>query len=410
MINLCNFFPSAIFCQLHNITTFNSLKVGNQIWMEENLNLVSFRNGNIIKKAKSIKEWRVADKNNTPAWCYAEFKNSNSHLGKLYNIFAVNDIRGLAPIGWSIPTDYDWDELVSFVGDEIKGGIKLKSLPLFIDGIDSKRIGSFFNIAPGSLNFDGFWGVGKNYIWWSSTKENKANFVRYISENGEIAKYSQGTWGEGMAIRCIKTELSLLQPTVIIEKFDDLDTSYQSIKIGSQIWSDKNLSVKHFRNGDTIQFINNQEEWQKANDAKKPVWCYYDDRPINGNNYGLMYNWYAIIDSRGLAPIGWHIPSINEWHTLIDHFGGDSSAGRELKSKDFWYGEGNDHSGLNILPAGGRNLFGAFHFGLSVAVAFWTSTEFSQEMAYCVFFGEKSRVQNWATEKSHGYYLRCVKD
>ena len=412
---LLYFVPSIVSSQLNKNKSIKALKVGNQLWMEENLNVESFRNGNIIKQAKSMKEWEDADKENSPAWCYPEFKNSNAHLGKLYNVFAINDIRDLAPKGWSIPTNYDWDILVDFIGDEITGGKKLQSLPLLINGVDSKQTGSFFNKRPGSMNFDGFWGAGESNSWWSSTTLNETNWVRYISKNGRSSRTLSSTWGQGMAIRCIKTESSVLEPIEFKEKFDTLNTSFKSIKIGSQIWSDKNLSAKYFRNGDTIQFTNNAEEWKKANDAKKPAWCYYDDRHINGNNYGLMYNWYAIIDSRGLVPIGWHIPSIKEWITLIDHFGGDSLAARELTSKVFWYGDGNNKSGLNILPAGGRNMYGVFHFGLGGSVGFWTSTEFNKETAYCVYFREKlfseeNQIKNWTTEKSHGYYLRCVKD
>jgi uncharacterized protein (TIGR02145 family) len=116
------------------------------------------------------------------------------------------------------------------------------------------------------------------------------------------------------------------------------------------------------------------------------------------------------VDKRGLAPLGWHIPSRNEWFKLFEHFGGDSLAGPELKNKVLWYSNGNDRSEMNILPAGGRNMYGVFHFGIGGSVAFWTSTEFNSEMAYCIYFGDKDKVTNSTTEKSHGYYLRCIKD
>jgi uncharacterized protein (TIGR02145 family) len=405
------FLPATVNSQSNKNSTLKALKVGNQLWMEENLDVAVFRNGNPIKQAKSMKEWKDAYDTYTPSWCYPEFKNSNSHLGKLYNVFAVNDDRGLAPLGWAIPTDYDWDLLVDFVGDEINGGKQLQSLPIVLNGSATNLIGSFFNKRPGSMNLDGFWGLGESNSWWSITSVNESNWVRYINKEGPIARHLSTTWGQGMAIRCIKSESSAEEaPKEYVENYDDNYTLIQSITIGSQNWSNKNLSVKHFRNGDTIQYVSNADEWKKANDAKIPAWCYYADRPINGKNYGLMYNWYAIVDKRGLAPLGWHIPSRNEWFKLFEHFGGDSLAGPELKNKVLWYGSGNDRSEMNILPAGGRNMYGVFHFGIGGSVAFWTSTEFNSEMAYCIYFGDKDKVTNSTTEKSHGYYLRCIKD
>lgn len=390
--------------------TKKTLKVGDQVWMCENLEVDKFQNGDPILKAKSMDEWRAADKKNIPAWCYPDFKDTNAHLGKLYNYFAVNDIRNLAPKGWTIPTDFDWDKLVSYLGNEITGGKKLSSVAVIINGIVSDKMGSFFNKRPGSMNLDGSWGVGKSNSWWSSSKFYETNWVRYISSEGPMSRRSPGPWGEGFAIRCIRKDLSISEPFIENEKFEDIKTDFQSIQIDNQIWSDKNLSVKHFQNGDTIHFVNNSDDWLAANEAKVPAWCYMDDRPINGNNYGLMYNWYAVNDPRGLAPKGWHIPTVDEWKNLINNLGGDTLAGPKLKSKTAWYDKSNNSSNLNILPAGGRNFYGVFHLGIGGSVVYWTSSVFNNNKAYCVYLGDEKKVFNGETEKSHGYYIRIVKD
>jgi uncharacterized protein (TIGR02145 family) len=96
----------------------------------------------------------------------------------------------------------------------------------------------------------------------------------------------------------------------------------QTVTIGKQIWSSKNLDVEYFRNGDPIPQAKTCEEWKLASENKKPIWCYYFFDPNNGKLYGKLYNWYAVNDPRGLAPIGWHIPEYSEWKQLIDYLGG----------------------------------------------------------------------------------------
>jgi len=83
----------------------------------------------------------------------------------------------------------------------------------------------------------------------------------------------------------------------------------QDVKIGNQTWSKTNLEVKTFRNGDTIPEAKTDEEWQKAAKEGKPAWCYYKNKKKYGS---ILYNWYAVNDSRQLAPEGYHIPNDDE--------------------------------------------------------------------------------------------------
>ena len=81
------------------------------------------------------------------------------------------------------------------------------------------------------------------------------------------------------------------------------------IKIGTQTWATKNLDVSSFSNGETVHEARTDAEWQKAWEEGMPAWCYYKNDPANGTKYGRLYNFYAVNDPRGLAPVGWHIPS-----------------------------------------------------------------------------------------------------
>lgn len=115
-----------------------------------------------------------------------------------------------------------------------------------------------------------------------------------------------------------------------IETFTDNrdNRTYKTVVIGSQKWMAENLNVSTFRNGDPIpEAKHNTLEWENAFKNKQPAWCYYPSYPMNeieyGKEYGKLYNWYAVIDPRGLSPSGWHIPSENEWSVLESNVGVD---------------------------------------------------------------------------------------
>ncbi|MEI8193686.1 MAG: fibrobacter succinogenes major paralogous domain-containing protein [Flavobacteriia bacterium] len=110
----------------------------------------------------------------------------------------------------------------------------------------------------------------------------------------------------------------------------------QTVTIGTQVWTTKNLDVSTFRNGDVIPQASTDEAWEAARKNKQPAWCYYDNDPKNGTKYGKLYNWYAVNDPRGLAPAGYHIPTDAEWTVLTDYLGGVGIAGKKMKSTSGW--------------------------------------------------------------------------
>ncbi len=187
---------------------------------------------------------------------------------------------------------------------------------------------------------------------------------------------------------------------------------YRTAKIGNQVWMAQNLNVSHFRNGDPIPEAKTTEEWKKAGDEKKPAWCYYDNDSENGKKYGRLYNWYAVNDSRGLAPEGWHVSSDEEWSKLRDYLGGDSIAGNKMKSTDGWSknGNGTDKSGFSGLPGGARNANGYFN-SISDYGYWWTTREYETDYAWgrgLYYFG--SDVDKGYDDKQSGLSVRCVKD
>jgi len=187
----------------------------------------------------------------------------------------------------------------------------------------------------------------------------------------------------------------------------------QTVTIGTQFWMTKNLDVSAFRNGDPIPQAKSNKEWQEAGENKQPVWCYYYNDPGNGAKYGRLFNWYAVNDSRGLAPKGWHVPSDEEWSKLIAHLGGDAVAGGKMKSTTEW-GEPNEDasnsSGFSGLPGGIRNYDGSFdHIG--EFGEWWSSAECNTNNAYHIDMRYIYGFAPWCWDnKGNGYSVRCLRD
>ncbi len=93
--------------------------------------------------------------------------------------------------------------------------------------------------------------------------------------------------------------------------------SYSTIVMGNgQEWMAENLRVFYFRNGDPIPIVKTDEAWKEAGENGEPACCYYENNSEYGKTYGVLYNWYAVNDPRGLAPEGWHVPTDAEWTAL----------------------------------------------------------------------------------------------
>jgi uncharacterized protein (TIGR02145 family) len=184
------------------------------------------------------------------------------------------------------------------------------------------------------------------------------------------------------------------------------------VSIGTQVWMKENLNVDHFRNGDPIPQANTAEEWAKAGENKQPACCYYENNAENGKTYGLLYNWYAVNDARGLAPAGYHIPTHAEWTTLTTYLGGEALAGTKMKSTSGWNenGNGTNSSGFNGLPGGFRSFNCTFNV-IGEAGFWWSSTEDATLNAWSrTLYSDDGSVFSSLTNKGDGFYVRCLRD
>ena len=186
---------------------YKTVQIGSQVWMSENLNVSHFRNGDIIPEAKDTAAWVMASNIGKPAWCYYNNDTAKGRIyGKLYNWYALNDPRGLAPDGWHIPSTLEYDSLISYLGGINVAGGKMKANW----GWDKNGNGndeSGFAGLPGGYrsNFGPFNFIGLYAYWWSSSENSTGNawfyFVNSNDSNINKFRYDEGS---GLSIRCVR--------------------------------------------------------------------------------------------------------------------------------------------------------------------------------------------------------------
>lgn len=191
----------------------------------------------------------------------------------------------------------------------------------------------------------------------------------------------------------------------------DIDGNvYHTVTIGSQIWLVENLKVTHYRNGDEIPNVTVDSVWATTTSG---AYCHYDNNPSNANPYGRLYNWYALADSRGIAPVGWHVATDMDWQMLVDFLGGELVAGGALKDTILWRAPNTgatNSSGFSALPAGYRYFDGTFD-NLGDDSHFWSATENSATLAWGrLLLYNSAQISRGSGHKEAGFSVRCVKD
>ena len=183
---------------------YKTVKIGNQIWMAENLKTSKYTNGDIISNVYNGNIWKDLTKG---AWTwYKNDKNYESVTGKLYNGYAIKDVRGLCPIDWRVPSDQDWQIMVDYLGGDLLSGFNLKSnFGWDLEGSGSNL--SDFNALPGgSRKNNGIYiGSGEFADWWSSTlSKSGTGYGRSLSSNHNMVYRGEYSHKYGFSVRCIK--------------------------------------------------------------------------------------------------------------------------------------------------------------------------------------------------------------
>jgi len=202
---------------------------------------------------------------------------------------------------------------------------------------------------------------------------------------------------------------------------------YPIVRIGNQIWMAENLRVTHYADGTPIEdgtgIGDIEPVWSSGIEDTTKRYFYYNDNPLNANDYGCLYSWYAAVRGikgnnknpsgiQGISPSGWHLPSDKEWTEL------ELSLGMSPSDTSIWWDRGTNqaeqlkpggNSGFNITFGGARDYKG---FSQKDRQGVYISTR-TGDGNFCRLFVIRtfsSFTHRWGHNKSCGYSIRCVKD
>ena len=214
--------------------------------------------------------------------------------------------------------------------------------------------------------------------------------------------------GQNSITLFVLTEFNELRGDNIRFKVDATTNNLNTIKIGTQTWTTKNLDVTTYRNGEVIPQVKDANAWANL---RTGAWCYYENNTANGSSYGKLYNWYAVNDPRGLAPNGYHIPTDEEWTILTDNLGGESVASKKMKNSSGWQNNGNgtNTSGFAGLPGGFRGFNGNFNL-IGGYGYWWSSSEANTSYAWSRELNYNDGKSDEYNYKQDGFSVRCLKD
>lgn len=194
----------------------------------------------------------------------------------------------------------------------------------------------------------------------------------------------------------------------------DIDGNiYKTIVIGNQTWMAENLRVTKYNNGVAIPNIIDNEEWASLTTG---AFCNYNNTSDLDTiaTYGRLYNWFAVDDTRRIAPEGWRVPSVADWNELIDLLGGDTIASNALKEagNTHWADpyESSNSSGFTAIPSGWRYLEKNSRF-IGYYCTWWTATEINLTGAsFLYLYYYDSKVWRSINYKANGYSVRLIKE
>ena len=199
---------------------------------------------------------------------------------------------------------------------------------------------------------------------------------------------------------------------------------YSTISLAGGCWFAENLRTLVYSNGEDIPSNLTDSQWNYADAGAATVYGEDDgcnnyspdidscDPEVALEEYGRLYNWYAVNDDRGLCPVGWHVPSEGEWFNLVSGFGGGSVAGEMLKSSYGWSyeGQGTNESGFNGMPGGKRQDGSGYFSSAGDRGTWWTSTPYSSLARFSELKFNSNSVTNSYADRETGYSVRCVQD
>ena len=198
---------------------------------------------------------------------------------------------------------------------------------------------------------------------------------------------------------------------------------YATVLIGEQCWFAETFGSGNYENGDMIWSNLSDSDWENATMGAVAVYgegssacdnvspdgdaC---DESWSLNEYGRIYNWYAVDDTRGLCPSGWHVPTDGEWTVMTDGLGGESVAGGQMKTEYGWnVNNGTNSSGFSGLPGGFRLNLG-FFVSAGFFGGYWSSSPNGSNASFRYLEDDSELVISSNSNLRNGFSVRCVRD
>jgi uncharacterized protein (TIGR02145 family) len=203
--------------------------------------------------------------------------------------------------------------------------------------------------------------------------------------------------------------ISEANPPAVESILDADGNAYTSVVIGTQEWLSQNLKTSKYCNGDPLVTDLFSISWQSSSVG---AWAYYNDDPTMNDTFGKLYNFYAVTDTRGVCPCGWHVPTTIEWNTLTEFLGGSSASGGTLKSTTGWNAPNTGATNSSGFggKGGGYRLSNGNYSQQNVYGYFWTKNTFGSEGVYRRLNFDSVSVPSLFYSKRGGLSVRCLKD
>ena len=419
---------------------YETVAIGDQCWFQANLNTVAYRNGDLIQNIQDETAWGEAAQG---AYCYYDNDDSNGDTyGALYNWPVTTDSRQVCPEFWHVATEAEWTTLFDGLGGISAAGGALKEAGFShwsFPNSEADNSSGFTALPSGERGYGavGFVDLGDRGNWWSSTASGSAAVAFQMTNGSASVTQLNKSLTRGQSIRCVRdepsfgcTDVNFLEyspeanindgccstPSIPgctnpgfaeynmtanvddgscenlvdcdlgdLVNFDGYD--YAVVAMGDDCWFAENLRTSHYANGDSIFEIQDPIEWANTPANQLGAWCIYEN-DSSYLNFGCIYNWYAVGDSRNICPSGWHVSTDEDWLAmevwigmpandlyLTNTWRGDAAHfGSVLKSENGWNpwpGYEYNTTGFSALNAGPRQAGGSFGWEGNVS-SWWT--------------------------------------
>jgi uncharacterized protein (TIGR02145 family) len=286
-------------------------------------------------------------------------------------------------------------------------------------------------ISGGTITSDGGTSITARGLCWSTSPNPTISLSTITNDGAETGVFTSSISGltpnttyyvRAYATNSVGTaygnELNFTTASAQTSVTDIDGNSYQLVTICNQTWTKTNLNVSKYRNGDIIPQVTSPDQLFTITSG---AWCYYNNDSAYGSIYGKMYNWYAVNDPRGLAPTGYHIPSIDEWEILKNCLGGQLIAGGKMKEAgtSHWNNpnvDASNSSGFTGLPGGGSMFPTDDAFKVGNHGIFWSNTTQlntptpDTDAKYITLLRHNGSTYWSSMSKQFVASVRCVKD